>query len=93
MTSLEKSALRTFVYFDMRAHPLTIEELGGFLVKDAGVNNTDISKMDGALESLVNLGRIEKEGRYYFLSGRKDLVLRRSNIRDLNIMICAKDTL
>lgn len=73
-SALEKSILRTLVYFDLAAYPLTANEVWQFLYKEAV---DDFKSVLAALEDLKNKNIIAEKYGFYFLSGKEDLVEKR----------------
>lgn len=74
LSGLEKSILRTVVYFDLGAYPLTANEVWQFLHKEIV---GDFKTLFKSLEDLKNKNFIDEKYGYYFLSGRVELVEKR----------------
>ncbi|MBI5221624.1 MAG: hypothetical protein HY979_02370 [Candidatus Magasanikbacteria bacterium] len=74
LSVLEKSILRTLVYFDLGAYPLTANEIWQFLHKEV-VN--DFKILLSTLENLKDKNIISEQYGFYFLFGRQDLVEKR----------------
>jgi len=73
-SGLEKSILRTLVYFDLTSFPLTANEIWQFLhTQTVG----DFKIVLSALEDLKNKNIIGEKYGYYFLLGREELVEKR----------------
>ncbi len=71
---LAKSILRTLVYFDLVAYPLTANEIWQFLYKEIA---DDFKPILSALEDLKNNSIIAEKYGYYYLFGKDDLVEKR----------------
>ncbi len=74
LSVLEKSILRTLIYFDLGVYPLTANEIWQFLHKET-VN--DLKNLLAALEDLKNKNIIDEKYGYYFLSGKEELIEKR----------------
>lgn len=74
LSVLEKSILRTLVYFDLVAYPLTANEIWQFLYKEIA---NDFKPVLSALEDLKNNNFISEKYGYYFLFGKDDLLEKR----------------
>ncbi len=79
--TIEVCVLRALIYADIFDFPLTAEELRKKLIVGAnqGVRpgrtpGFVLTKVMGTLAQLVDDGRIESQGRYYFLPGREKIV-------------------
>lgn len=70
-TALEKSILRTLVYFDIFSVPLCSDELYRFLWRPPAISQDDFLVN---LKMLVDGGRIGKRDGFYFLPGRQQVV-------------------
>lgn len=69
--ALEKSILRTLVYFDIFSLPLKAEELFNFLWRPPALSKDEFLL---GLEILVSHGKIGKLNDYYFLPGKELIV-------------------
>jgi len=69
-SNLEKSILKTLIYFDTKNYPLTSMELADFLFCYRLKNFEELILV---LEKLEQAGVIEEKNGYYFLSGREGL--------------------
>ena len=83
IAALEKSILKTLVYFDIFSLPLKAEELFNFLWRPPALGK-DI--FFSSLKILVEQGKIREQGGYYFLPERDSIV---SN-HLVNRAICAE---
>jgi hypothetical protein len=82
MDSLEKSVLRTIIYYDIFDYPLTVMELWQWLWK----YKCKLSKLVFCLKNSENLQKyIETKNGFYFLKGRKDLLDIRKTRRDYSV--------
>lgn len=87
VNNIEKSILKTLIYSDIFGYPLTLTQVYRFLESKTPVSKSTI-KIN--LNQALKLGWIEKNGNYYFLSGRNKIVQTRSerekeSIRKLKI--------
>jgi len=71
MDELEKSILKTVVWFDMFNFPLTLDEIYDLRFKIYELKTDDLDKI---LANLVNKNILQQKQGFYFLSGRDELV-------------------
>jgi len=70
MTSLQKAVVQTLAYADVFDYPLKKEEIFSFLLAKKAANRFELAKV------LAQLGsQIDQSGCFYFLKGRKNLIL------------------
>lgn len=74
---MKDSVLKTLAYFDYHNHPLTFAEICRYLLAIEGVSDPREEEVLKTLENLAAEGKIGEENGFYFLAGRKHLVLRR----------------
>lgn len=75
LDSMEKAILKTLIYYDIFNFPLKAWEVQKWLVG----KKANLKKTEEGLKKLKKNGKVDNQGDYYFLSGRKRLVKDRIN--------------
>ena len=68
LPKLEQDILRVILYFDIFAHPVSVEEIHTFLPSRVSSRTS----IEHALESLQRKSLLRMQRRYYFLSSASD---------------------
>jgi len=78
--SLEKSIIQTVGYFDIFDYPLTLLELQRFLLDEEGQfgRNWEVKpQLQILLQKLKNIPLVEQARGFYFIRGRRQIILKR----------------
>ncbi len=68
-TQFEKAILRTLIYADIFDYPLTIKEIGKYLIRFKIQSRSDRDKI-----TVKDLKFIKYKNSFYYLTGRKNIV-------------------
>ncbi len=72
-----KKIIKTIAYYDILGYPLTVFEIWKYLISEQGQNKITLADIISELETEEIKKNIEEYRGYYFLRGRKNLVMQR----------------